>query len=63
MDEAWLNSFPQAMPQEVQEALRRMGHRVHQSRQLVPLRMKDGRKLVVPVDQIEVHYVGNQPYQ
>ena len=63
IDDAWLRSFPQAMPRDVQQALRRSGHRVHQSRQLMPLRMKDGRQLVVPVDQVDVHYVGNQPYQ
>ena len=63
IDEAWLNSFPRAMPEDVQQALRRTGHQIHQSRQFLPLRMKDGRQLVVPVDQVDVHYVGNQPYQ
>jgi len=63
IDEAWLNSFPQAMPEKVQQALRRTGHQVRQSRQLLPLRMKDGRQLVLPVDQVDVHYVGNQPFQ
>jgi hypothetical protein len=63
VDEAWWNSLPRAMPRDVEEALQRAGHQVHQSRQFVPLRLEDGRQLVVPVDQIDVRYVGNRGYQ
>jgi hypothetical protein len=28
----------------------------------VPLPMQDGRRLIVPVDEVDVHYVGNQTY-
>jgi hypothetical protein len=32
---------------------------VEQRRKLLPWRMKDGRRLVVPVDEVDFHYVGN----
>ena len=54
---------PAALPLEVQRALERMGARVQQQRELVPLRMQDGRRLIVPVDKVEVHPVGNRAYQ
>lgn len=63
LDEAWLSRLPGAMPDDVRQALQRTGHEVRQSRQYLPLRLKDGRQLIVPVDQIDVHSVGNQPYQ
>jgi hypothetical protein len=60
-DNSWLGSIP-SLPQDVLEALERTGHQVRQSRQLLPMRLKDGRRVVVPMDQIEVHYVGGQGY-
>ncbi|HUY91048.1 MAG TPA: hypothetical protein VMV10_20085 [Pirellulales bacterium] len=62
-DADFLRSQPAAMPLEVQRVLERMGHRVQQRRELVPLRMQDGRRLIVPVDEVEVHPVGNRAYQ
>jgi pyruvate/2-oxoglutarate dehydrogenase complex dihydrolipoamide acyltransferase (E2) component len=59
----WLLTQPAAMPEEVRQALERMGHRVDQRRKLVPYRLDDGRRVVVPVDQVEVHPVKNQSYQ
>jgi hypothetical protein len=62
IDEAWLQSLPPALPPDVIRALERTGYQFRQHRALVPLEMKDGRQLVVPIDQVEVHYVGNQAY-
>jgi hypothetical protein len=62
-DPQWLDSLPPAMPREVISALRASGHEVQQQRQLVPLPLQDGRRLVVPVDQVEVRCVGNSAYQ
>jgi len=59
LDSNWADSVPQAMPEEVRRALERTGHHVRQRRELVPMEMEDGRNLVVPVDQVDVHYVGN----
>ncbi len=59
----WLGNLPQALPPAMVQALQQSGRQVQQSRQLVPIPMEDGRRLVVPVDQIDIHYVGNRGYQ
>ena len=59
----WLRAQPAAMPEEVQQALERLGHRVEQRRRLVPYRLDDGRRVVVPIDQVEVQPVENRSYQ
>jgi hypothetical protein len=58
LDEEWLKRMPGPIPPEVLQALKRRGHEVQQRRDLVPLRLKDGRQLVVPIDQVDVQYVG-----
>jgi anti-sigma factor RsiW len=58
IDDNWLRSFPNALPSDVLRALERTGHSVQQSRELLPVPLDDGRRLVVPVDQVEVHSVG-----
>jgi hypothetical protein len=62
VDPQWLESLPSAVPSNVMQALDRSGHQVQQHRDLVPVRLEDGRQMVVPVDQVDVHYVGNGPY-
>lgn len=59
LDHAFL--FPDAalVPAEIREALRRAGYQIRQSRALLPLPIQDGRHAVFPVDQVEIHYVGN----
>ncbi len=54
----WLGSLPSALPCDVLESLERAGYRVRQHHELVPIDMHDGRRLVVPVEEIEVEYVG-----
>ena len=58
LDPQWLESFPPAMPRDVISALRESGHEVQQQRQFVPVPLQDGRRLVVPVDQVDIHFVG-----
>ncbi len=62
-DESLLRPGAEAMPAELRDALRQMGYETRQDRQLLPVRLRDGRRLVVPVDQVEVHYVGNRAFQ
>ncbi len=62
IDERWLSQMPPPIPDDVLQALGRTGHRVQQRRQFVPMPLDDGRQVIVPVDQIEVHYVGNGAY-
>lgn len=62
IDQDWLNSIPASIPPEVLRALKNTGHEVRQSRQLVPVEMRDGRRLVVPLDQVDLEYVGRPMY-
>ncbi|NQU23579.1 MAG: hypothetical protein HQ567_20040 [Candidatus Nealsonbacteria bacterium] len=57
----WLQSLPAALPADVQRSLEQTGYRVHQTRELVPMGIEDGRQLVVPVDRVNIRYVGNPP--
>ena len=59
-DEAWLENLPQAVPADTLNALRRAGHRVRHRRELVPFTLDDGRRLLVPVDELDVHYADYQ---
>ena len=58
LDENLLNNVPDAISPELQQAFEQSGHRVVQQREIVPVEMKDGRRLVVPVDHVKIHYVG-----
>jgi anti-sigma factor RsiW len=63
MDESMLRPDASAFPPEFRAAMRRRGYQVQQERQLLPFSMEDGRRLVVPVDQVELRYIGNPSYQ
>ncbi len=58
LDVGWTESLPSALPLDVVESLRRTGYRVRQRRELLPVEMNDGRRLVVPVEEVEVEYAG-----
>jgi len=62
IDDSWLQSIPQAIPPEVLRALKNTGHKVRQSRQLVPVQMQDGRRLIVPLGQVDLEYTGRPAY-
>ena len=62
IDEQWLRSVPPAIPDNVLQALARTGHQIEQQREFVPVPLKDGRQLIVPVDRVKLHYVGSGPY-
>jgi hypothetical protein len=62
IDQQWIRSLPSAVPDEVLQAFNRTGHQVEQHREFVPVSLQDGRRAVVPVDQVDIHYVGNGAY-
>jgi hypothetical protein len=62
VDQQWLQNVPPAIPDNVLQALSRTGYQIQQQRELVPVPLQDGRRLMVPVDQVELHYVGNRAY-
>jgi hypothetical protein len=51
----WLEQASSLNPSAVQ-ALERRGHKVESQRQLVTVNLNDGRKLLMPVDQVDVHF-------
>lgn len=59
----WLAAQPSAVPPRWRELMQRQGHTVQTQRELVPVDLGDGRRLVVPVEQVEVQYVGGHRYQ
>jgi len=64
IDEQWLNALPPvALPEEFLQALRQSGHHVEAHRELLPMPIEGGRQLVVPVDEFDVHFVGNSTFQ
>ena len=63
LDPSWWHPGSPVVPDDVLQALKASGHEIRQSRQFLPVPMQDGRKLVVPVDQVDVNFVGNSTYQ
>jgi len=64
IDDSWFGPDTDTIPAEVRAALEQFGYRVQSfHRQLIPVPTDDGRQLVLPVDQVELHYVGNPSYQ
>jgi hypothetical protein len=58
-DPSAMNAAP-AVPEYVERRLERHGYRLHRERKVLSLDLTDGRRLVIPVDQFEARYVGNQ---
>jgi hypothetical protein len=52
-----------AVPAALRDALERMGHHVEEHRQFIPVDLRDGRQMVVPVDDIEFLPVSARTYQ
>lgn len=57
-DDLEVNPGP-AVPQRVLDSFRRLGHRIETHRSLWPIELKNGQRAFVPVDEVEIHYVGN----
>ncbi|MBS0208112.1 MAG: hypothetical protein JSS27_04075 [Planctomycetes bacterium] len=61
----WTQGLQQAspLPAELQKLLEQSGHRIDQHRQLMPIRLSDGRIGIVPVDQVEIHPASTKDLQ
>jgi hypothetical protein len=59
VDHSFLYPDAQAFPAQLREALRRAGYEVRQRHHLMPVPVQDGRDAVLPVDRLDVRYVGN----
>lgn len=63
VDLQWLYDQPSALPKGVVEQFEQLGHQVSVVREMLPVRLRDGRQGIVPVDHVELRYVGTQSYQ
>lgn len=63
IEEAWPEEFAPAVPADLLRALKESGHEVSRHRRLVPFQLDDGRRVVVPFEQVELRYVDNSAYQ
>jgi hypothetical protein len=60
LDDDYFRRVPSPLPDDVRQALERTGHEIRTYRELVPVHLKDGRQLVLPVDQVEVRFDPHQ---
>jgi len=49
---------PAGIPTEILESLSAQGHIVEQQRRFVPVSLPDGRRSIVPIDQVKIQFVG-----
>jgi hypothetical protein len=61
LDPNWLMRQPMPVSDQQQAALERQGYSLDQQRRLVAMPLADGRHVVVPVDQVQIRYVGTDP--
>ena len=57
--DAWTVGDSEIVPADVLEALQRLGHRVERHQEFWPYNLQDGRRFVVPVERVEVRYIGD----
>ena len=62
-DPAWLTDRQSTVSDELVEEWRRLGHQVRRHRRWVPLQLEDGRRLVMPVEEVEIVPVSGRTYQ
>jgi len=62
IDSRWLLEQPPAVRASVVRELERRGHKVEAHRQLLTVSLKDGRRVILPVDQVDVRFA-NRVYQ
>lgn len=63
MQEALFGPMAQQLPPEVVRMLEQQGNQVVRERRLVPIDLQDGRRVVVPMEQVEIRPVGMQAFQ
>jgi hypothetical protein len=61
IDEEWLRKQPPALNPYQRAILERQGYQVDQHRRIITARLPDGRRVSVPIDQVQVSYTGNNP--
>jgi hypothetical protein len=59
----WLNEEASAFPAELARALESLGTRIRRQRGLLPLETSDGRRVVVPIERVEITPVSLAQYR
>jgi hypothetical protein len=57
----WLESQPPPLSEYEQVVLQRHGYQIDQRRRLLIATLADGRRVSVPIDQVEIRYTGSNP--
>jgi hypothetical protein len=63
LGEGWPYQLPSVLPDDVVRMLQQRGNDVVQQRHLVPFQAADGRRVVFPVDEVQIVPVANRGYQ
>ena len=64
MNEALFGPWSQQLPPEFVRLLEQNGNQIVRERRLVPVDLQDGRRVVVPMDEVEIRPVsGTQAFQ
>ncbi|MCH8829649.1 MAG: hypothetical protein IID45_08735 [Planctomycetes bacterium] len=50
-------------PADLVDQLRRSGHQIRETHRLYPVQLKDGRRILLPVNDVELKYLGNKRFQ
>ncbi len=61
LDERWLREQPPTVPDYVRARWESEGYQVAERRRLMTVGLGDGREVSIPVDEVEVQYVGQRP--
>ncbi len=61
IDGDWLKAQPPPLSEREQVILQRHGYQVDQQRTLLIATLADGRRVSVPIDQVEIRYTGTNP--
>jgi hypothetical protein len=61
INERWLREQPPTVPEYVRARWERQGYQVEERRKLVSVTLEDGRRVSIPVDEVELDYVGQHP--
>ena len=60
IDSEWIKNQPPPISEHEQVVFQRHGYQVDQRRRLISATLSDGRRVTVPIDQVQIHYTGNQ---
>jgi hypothetical protein len=61
IDAEWLRNQPSPVSEHGQVVLEQHGYQVDQRRRLITTVLADGRRVTVPIDQVQIRYTGSNP--